>query len=332
MSYPGNWPLFDDAVRLEEAQSTLIKADLSDGLPLVPPTADRLSAMLEDVAEPDTPFGHMPPMFGELTPATVAYNCVMAGGRSGALPVVLTAAQACLDETFNLLGLATTTGSPAVATVIHGPVAEDLDVRHGINCLGPGNPANATIGRAISLVLRNIGGMRSGTGDMATMGQPGKYSFCFSEDPTSPFPSLLSRASIPPGENSVTVLGISGTIEVLPSHHDGNWDTPEAILDPVIQAMHAAWLVGGGARKPDIGEQILLLPPELAALIATRNWTLLQIQSYIYEKAEGMGAGPIAASPDDIIIIVTGGPGTKMTVLPPWGGGTRTVTRPLRVL
>ena len=327
MGYPADWPLFEDSVTLEDAQSALLTAGLSDGLPLVPPTAQRMATMLANVDDPNRSLGHMPPLFGELTPSAVAYNSVLAGCTGAALPLVLTAAHACLDQHFNLLGLATTTGSPAIATVVHGPVSEQLGINNGINCLGPGNPANATIGRAIALVLQNIAGMRSGTGDMATMGQPGKYGFCFGESKAPTFPPLHVRRGTKPEESAVTVLGVSGTIEVLPSHHDGNWDTPEAILDPVVQVMHAAWVGGGGARKPDRGDQVLLLPPELAELIAIRKWDLNHIQAYIYEKAETLGAGPIAASLDDILVIVTGGPGTKMTVLPLWGGGTRAVTR-----
>ena len=124
----------------------------------------------------------------------------------------------------------------------------------------------------------------------------------------------------------MTVFGVSGTIEVLPSSDSGNWDTPEAVIDPVVAVMRAALVAGGGARKPEADEQVLLLPPEMAALIAQRGWDLAQLQRYIFEGAAPLADGQIAASPDDIHVVVTGGPGTKMTVLPLWGGGTRAVT------
>ena len=327
----GDWPVFAADVSFDAAQGALSGHGLSDGLPMVPPTDQRLAAMLAGVAEPARSHGQIPPLFGLLTNAAVAYNCVLAGCSPGALPVVLTAVVACMEEKFNLLGLATTTGSPAVATVVHGPVASDLGMNGGINCLAPGNPANATLGRAVSLVLRNIAGMRSGAGDMATMGQPGKYSFCFAEYDDSPYPPHHLRRGIPHGSSAVTVLGVSGTIEVLPSSDSGNWDTPEAVLDPVVAAMRAALVAGGGARKPEAGEQLLLLPPELATLIAQRGWDLARLQRYIFEGAAPLADGPIAASPDDIHVVVTGGPGNKMTVLPLWGGGTRTVTHKLMV-
>ncbi|MGI9408591.1 MAG: hypothetical protein ACR2OV_00855 [Hyphomicrobiaceae bacterium] len=327
----GDWPVFGADVAFEVAQEALSELGLSDGLPLVPPTDQRLAAMLAAAADPAFSHGQLPPLFGSLTSAAVAYNCVLAGCLPGALPVVLTAVVACMEEKFNLLGLATTTGSPAVATVVHGPAAGALGMNGGINCLGPGSPANATLGRAVSLVLRNIAGMRSGAGDMATMGQPGKYSFCFTERESSPFSPLHVRRGLPDGSSAVTVFGVSGTIEVLPSSDSGNWDSPEAVLDPVVTAMRAVQIVGGGARKPEASEQVLLLPPELAALIAQRGWDLARVQRYIFEGAAPIADGPIAASPDDIHVVVTGGPGNKMTVLPLWGGGTRAVTHKMIV-
>ena len=325
----GNWPVFNPDVTLETAQDTLAEAELSDGLPIVPPTQQRLEAMLVGASDPASSHGLIPPLFGELTNAAVAYNCVLAGCVPGALPVVLTAATACLDDSFNLLGLATTTGTPAIATIVHGPVAETFGMNADVNCLAPGNRSNATLGRAISLVLRNIAGMRTGAGDMATMGQPGKYGFCFPEGCDSTFPLFHVRRGLQAGDSAVTVLGVSGTAEVLPSQETGNWDNPEAVLNPVALMMRAALVAGGGARKPDHGEQVLLLPPELAGLIAQRGWDLEQIQSYLFDSSDLVGSGPVAASPSDIHVIVTGGPGIKMTVLPPWGGGTRTITRRL---
>ena len=325
----GDWPVLDPALPSDEAQRALCEAGLSDGLPMVPPTRGRLDAMLAGVFDPGRSHGQMPPLFGELTNAAVAYNCVLAGCASGALPVVATAAVACLDDAFNLLGIATTTGTPAVAAIVHGPVARTLRMNAGTNCLAPGNRANATLGRALALVLRNVAGMRTDAADMATMGQPAKFGMCFPEGGDGTFPPLHVRRGLDRGESAVTVLGISGTAEVLPSQDTGNWDRPEDILGPAALMMRAALVAGGGARKSDRGEQCLLLPPELAGLIAQRDWDLARIQRYLFDSADPVGSGAIAATPGDIVVIVTGGPGVKMTVLPPWGGGTRSVTRAL---
>lgn len=325
----GDWPLFNEDVTWPIVQDALIELGLSDGLPLAPPTEARVKAMLGEGVDPTTSHGLIPPLFGELTNAVVAYNCVLAGCAPGAFPVVLTAATACLEDEFNLLGIATTTGTPAVATIVHGPIAEALGMNADVNCLAPGNRANATLGRALSLVLRNVAGMRTDGADMATMGQPAKYGMCFPEGNDATFAPFHVRKGFAASDNAVTVIGISGTAEVLPSQETGNWDRPEDILDPTALMMWAALVAGGGSRKSDRGEQVLLLPPELAGLIAQRGWDLARIQKYVFESADGVGSGQIADSADDILVIVTGGPGVKMTVLPPWGGGTRSVTRKL---
>lgn len=325
----GDWPIFDEDAAWDDTQEALTEAGLSDGLPLAPPTPKRLARMLEGITNQAAPHGLMPPLFRELNGAVVAYNCVLAGCPPGAVPVVLSAAVACLEPAFNLLGLATTTGTPAVATIVHGPIAQRLAMNEGVNCLAPGNRGNATLGRAIALVLRNVAGMCTGEADMATMGQPAKYGLCFPESIDPTFAPFHVRRGTSMGESAITVLGISGTAEVLPSVDTGNWDTPEVVLDPVALMMRATLVAGGGARKPDGSEQILLLPPELAALIAQRGWTIERVQEYLGSKARTFDGGPITDAPNDIHVIVAGGPGIKMTVLPPWGGGTRAVTRPL---
>lgn len=332
MQGPGEWPIFDDDVAWEQAQAELSALELGDGLPLVPPTRARVNAMLAAAGDPARSHGLLPPLFGDLTTSAIAYTCVLAGCVPAALPVVMTAATACLDEPFNMLGLATTTGTPAVAAIVHGPVARALGMSAHVNCLGPGNSANATLGRAIALVLRNIGGMRTGAGDAATMGQPAKYGLCFPEAPEQPFAPFHVRRGFAATISAVTVLGISGTMEVLPSIETGNWDRPESVLEPVALAMRASLVTGGGARKNERGEQVLLLPPELATLLAQRGWGIAEIQSYLFTQPPLAGSGAVAASADDIHVVVTGGPGIKMTVLPLWGGGTRTVTRALVAL
>mgnify|MGYP001817930306 FL=1 len=325
----GDWPVFGPDECWDASQAALAAAGLSDGLPLVVPTTQRLEAMLSGCSDPGRSHGLIAPLFGDLTNAAIAYNCVLAGCAPGALPVVTTALVACLDESFNLLGIATTTGSPAIATIVHGPVIARLGMNSDVNCLGPGNAVNAALGRAIALALRNIAGVRTDGGDMATMGQPAKYGMCFPEGQARAFAPFHVRHGVPADESAITVLGISGTAEVLPSHDTGNWDRPEDILRPVALVMRTALVAGGGARKTERGEQVLLLPPELAELIAQRGWRLDDVQRYLFASEDAVGSGAIAGTPEDIHVIVTGGPGVKMTVLPLWGGGTQTVTRSL---
>ena len=317
------WPVVGEATAWEAGQQILTDAELSDGLPLVPPTQKRLDAMVAGGARRTESHGAMPPMFGEVTPEAVAYQCVIAGCRPVELPVVLAAAEATLEPDFNLLGIATTTGTACVALCVHGPVARQLEINAGTNCLGPGSRANASIGRALQLCIRNIGGARSDTGDMATMGQPGKYSFCFAERPDGPFPTLTARHRLGRDANAITVMGVSGTAEVLPG--DGEGATPEAILSPIAAGMRAAVVMSGMSRKNERGEQVFLLPLEMAEKIARHDgWDIARIQRYVFDEGEGA-----ERSPDAIHPIVTGGAGYKMTYLPIWGGGSQTVMRTL---
>ena len=317
------WPVVDEATGWEDAQRILTEAELSDGLPLVPPTRRRLEALVAGVAARTESHGMMPPMFGDISVESVAYQCVLAGALPAELPVVLAAATATLEPDFNLLGIATTTGSAGVALCVHGPIAQKLAINSGTNCIGPGTRANACIGRALQLCLRNIGGARSETGDMATMGQPAKYTLCFAERNDSPFPSLTERHGLGKDVSAITIMGISGTAEVLPG--DGEGATPEAILDPVAAGMRAEIVMSGQTRKNQRGEQVLLLPLELAQKIAKHDaWDLERIQQYLFDKGDD-----VASSPDAIHPIVTGGAGYKMAYLPIWGGGSQTVMRKL---
>jgi hypothetical protein len=317
------WPVVEESTTWEAAQKILTDAELSDGLPLVPPTRRRLEAMVAGFSSRTESHGMMPPMFGDITPDAVAYQCVIAGALPAELPVVLMAAQATLEPDFNLLGIATTTGTACVALCVHGAIVRKLGVNAGTNCLGPGNRANASIGRALQLCIRNIGGARSDVGDMATMGQPGKYTLCFAERNDGPFPTLTARHGLGDDASAITVMGISGTAEVLPG--DGEGATPEAILSPIVTAMRAAIVMSGMGRKNERGEQVFLLPLEMAQKIVRHDgWDISRVQRYVFDEGQG-----VARSPESIHPIVTGGAGYKMSYLPIWGGGSQTVMRAL---
>ena len=176
----------------DRAQQALADAGFGDGLPLVVPTQARMRQMLAGVADPGRSLGAMAPLFGELTIEAIAYCCVLAGCKPAELSVVATAAVAALADEFNLLGIQTTTGTPTVCVLVHGPAVRELGLNSGTNCLGPGNRANACIGRAVHLVLTHIGGARPEIADMATMGQPGKYIFCFAEGEHPSDPAVVA--------------------------------------------------------------------------------------------------------------------------------------------
>jgi hypothetical protein len=329
-------PLFPRDITWEDAQAQLEILDLSDGLPMVPPTLDRFDAMISGRGAPDQSFGNLMPLMGDLTLEAVAYNCILAGCQPEELPVVLTAAESCTDDSFNLLGVLSTTGTPTVAVCVHGPLIADLKLNTGSNVLGPGNRANACIGRAVSLIMRNVAGAKPGVADMATMGQPGKYTFCFAENTHPGFMSLPERRGFGAGESCVTVLGVSGTAEVLPI---SGGKSPEAILQPIAAAMNSSIDVSSLTRKPERNEQIFLMPPEMANILAKDGWDLSRVQDYLfnarkpyaYDCEDDPDDRPLAPTVEDIHPIVTGGVGVKMTHLPLWAGGSRTVTRAVRM-
>ncbi|MGE0222531.1 MAG: hypothetical protein AB7F35_16555 [Acetobacteraceae bacterium] len=316
-------PLFAGDADWDAVQAALLDAALSDGLPAVVPTEARLAAMLGG-RDPALGFGFMPPLFGALTAEAVAYCCVIAGCVAAEFAVVLEAAIATLEPEFNLLGIQTTTGTPTAAALVHGPAVAALGMNAGTNCLGPGNRANACIGRALRLVLTNIGGARPLVGDMATMGQPAKYGMAFAEGAHPLVPPLPARRGLGANDGAVTVIGLSGTIEVLP---EAGASTPEAVLRPALAAMRGAREAASGKRHRDPGEQFLLLPPEMADVIAKGGWSLADAQEFL--QRESGTDWPIARAPADIHLIITGGAGVKMTCLVPWGGGTFCVTRRL---
>ncbi len=308
-------PLFQGDGDWDAAQAALLDSELIDGLPAVVPTEARLTAMLAG-RDPTESLGFMAPLFGEITNQAVAYCCVIAGCRPAEFPVVREAALATLEDEFNLLGIQTTTGTPTAAVMVRGPVAETLGMNAGTNCLGPGNRANACIGRALRLVLTNIGGARPLVGDMATMGQPAKYGMAFAEG----FHALAPMRA----DSAVTVIGLSGTMEVLPEQ---GASTPEQVLRPALVAMQGGRVAAAAGRQKPPGEQFLLMPPEMADILAQRGWTLADGQAFLHR--ESGTDWPIARAPADIHIVITGGAGVKMTCLIPWGGGTYCVTRGL---
>jgi hypothetical protein len=322
----------DPADVLEE----LLAAGHGDGLPVVPPTAGRLGAMLAGIGDPDVVLGLVPPLFGELTVRAVAWYAVLAGCRPTELPVVVAACRAALDDSFNLLGISTTTGAPAVAVLVHGPVAARLGMTSGAGGLGTGNRANACVGRAVSLALAGIGGATAGLTDMATLGSPAKFTCCTAEAVSGPWPSLAVRRGFGADEPAVTVVGVGSVVEALPG--EGYRDAPD-VLAPAAAAMAAVALAAGDPHRAALVEQFLLLPPEMASYVADRGWSAERAADFLFERGGAVlrsgvadGALMVAASAADVHVVVTGGAGVKMQLLPGWMGGTRSVTAPVQPL
>src|SRR3546814_279807 len=191
----------------EEANDALYRAGMTDGLPVVPPTPERVARMLAGARrDPAQVLGVMGPGYGQATVEKIAVNAVMAGCQPDYLHVLIAACEAMLDYEFNLYGINATTHPVTPMLVINGPAAERLRVNSGYNCMGQGWRANATIGRAIRLILINIAGGTPGKGDRATHGTPAKFSFCLAENEmASPWEPLHVRRGFAPRQSTVTV-------------------------------------------------------------------------------------------------------------------------------
>src|SRR5262249_41924351 len=181
----------------------------SDGLPLVPPTEERVLRMLDGTArDPQEVVGPVPPALAAATVEKIAVNAVMAGCKPEYLPIVLAAVEAVLDESFAMHGGLATTGVVGRVLVVNGPVRGRVGMNAKGNALGQGNRANAVIGRALQLVIRNVGEGRPREVDRATLGNPGKYTYCFAEDEEgSSWEPLSVERGIRPGVSAVAVVG-----------------------------------------------------------------------------------------------------------------------------
>src|SRR3954451_12612932 len=192
---------------LEDAFEALHERGLTDGLPVVPPTPERVVEMLGHTArDPQDVVGVVPPYGGEATVEKVAINAVMAGCAGPELPVVLAAVEAACEEQFAMHGLLATTHPAGPVIVVSGHSGFNT----GVNVLGQGDRASMTTGRALQLVVRNVGGGRPGVEDRAAHGQPGKLGLCFAErlDETAPWPGLAQNRGVPAGEPGVTVMAL----------------------------------------------------------------------------------------------------------------------------
>ena len=338
----------------DQAQDELFAAGVTDGLPVTPPTRERVARMLEHCGfGADEVVTTLPPAFEAATWRDIAINAVMAGCLPAYLPVVGAAVAALAASEFNLIGIATTTGSATPIVIVNGPVVTQLGMNAEGNALGPGNRANATIGRALSLTLRNIGGAKPGELDMATLGQPAKYTCCFAEnEAANPWAPLHVERGFAQDASVVTVVGVSGSVEVV----DSASNQPQDLAQTFAQSMLIAGTAGGGGHGLlGGGEPLIIMPPEIADAFWRGGCTKAQAKAAIFDRAimpldrlspavrahlvslrtSAAGAdanGPlrVAYKADDVMIVVAGGVGVKAAYVPTWGGTTRAVSRLVR--
>jgi hypothetical protein len=244
----------------------------TDGLPVVPPTEGRVLAMLDGTTrDPDDVVAVVPPNLAPVTVEKVAVNAVMAGCRPEYLPVVLAAVEAACTDEFNIHGVLATTWFAGPVVIVNGPVTRAIGMNSGINALGQGNRANATIGRALQLVVRNVGGGRPGEVDRATLGTPGKYSFCFAEEETSsPWESLAVERGFRPDASTVTLFaggGVHGVADQLSR-------SPESLA-----RSDAVCLRDVGHPKLAVGfDAMLIVAPDHGRLFRQAGWSRARLR------------------------------------------------------
>lgn len=319
-----------------------------DGLPIVPPTVERVERMLAQTRrKPDETVAQVAPGYGAATVERVAINAVMAGCDPEYLPAIIAAVEAAAAPEFNLQGIQATTNSVAVWVIVNGPAARRLGVNGAFNCLGQGAWANATIGRALRLVLQNCGGAWPGEMDRATHGQPGKYTFCCAEnEEESPWEPLHVERGFRREASTVTVVGAEGTMNMNshakdarqllraigetmqhpPSNEYTHGGEPWLIFSPE----HAGILKAAGYSRDGVRRELWELSKMPARRMTDKD--LLRVHDSRTAELGKIGPDtllPISQRPEDIGIVVAGGPGTHSVYVPCFGN-SRAVTREIQ--
>ncbi len=318
------------------------EAGWTDGLPVVPPSTASIAAMLAAGGlRGDEVIGEIPGRNTVVVADKVAINAVMAGCRPEYLPVVVAAIRGLCHPDFAYHGPASSTGGSAMVLIVNGPLARRLGINAGNNAFGQGHRANATIGRAVRLTMMNVMNTRPGLLDRATLGNPGKYSFCFAEQTDDhPWEPLHVARGLRAEDSAVTVYASNSLYQV----YNQLAGEPEPLLRCFADAL-------GNLGSPNVkgfNEALVVLAGEHAEVLRTSGWSRKQVQQFLVEHTRRRVAdfkraarlpGPVEADdettwrwlferPEDILIVCAGGrAGSWSACLPGWGNKwTRAVT------
>jgi hypothetical protein len=334
---------------LDAVNTLVMEKGWGDGLPVVPPTEARVAAMLEYCDRPwDQPVAKIPPRWGEATPLRLAANAVMAGCEPRHFPLYLLAIEAMCEEPLNLYGVQATTHLCAPLVIVNGPVAKELGINSGHNAFGPGNRANATIGRAIRLALLNIGGAIPALGDMSTFGSPAKYSYLVAEnEDENPWDPLHVERGLPREASAVTVIGaecphnvndhesldgegllttIAGTMAVSGSNDIYYKAQPLVIMGPE----HARTIAASYSKQE--AKRFLQQHATLPVAKLSRDNIERRVKITWKERLPDPKPDDVLYAvqrPEDLLIAVIGGAGKHSAVVPTFGA-TLPVTRALK--
>lgn len=323
----------------------------SDGLPVVPPTQRKVDEIVERLGgDPGFVECRVAPRWGDMTREVLAINMVMAGCRAEYAPVVLAAVHAITDPAFNLNGVQATTHVASPLVIVNGPIAQAIGMNGGCNAFGSGNRANATIGRAVRMIMLNVGGGWPGDLDKSTLGHPGKYTYCVCENEAQ---SPLAPYHVEKGFKATdsTVFAMAAEAPHSVTNHVSN--DPEGILDTMCSAMSTI-----ASNSAVLGGHIaVVLGLEHAQTIAKHGWSRSDVRNYLftnhgnrfidlayghrygkiynrnlpkYFKREDETIIPIVHSPDHIHLFVMGGEAGRFSVLiPGWGRMSTPIHRPV---
>jgi hypothetical protein len=325
----------------DEAQEYYLEHGLTDGLPIVLPTEEKVRAMLEYAGlAPDQVVGIEAIRQKRFTAEKVAINAVMAGCKPEYFPVVVAAVAAVCERPFNLHASSTSTNGVTVLVLVSGPYAAEIGMNSGVELMGNGNRVNATTGRAINLIKTNFYGSVPEGMDNSTFGHPGKFSFCFTEDlRVSPWPSLASAKGFGDQASTVTVFAANSPLQV--SIYRGK--NPENFLTATAHGM-----LGLGPSQSEI---LVVISHEVMAYVAEAGWNRQQVQECLYQKTRRPASEWIAwnridhpdpatdpqqligcvAGPERITVVPGGGAaGAFIDIISSWSS-SRSITREIQI-
>lgn len=341
--------------RLSEAIEVAYERGWTDGLPVIPPTRELVAPFLAVTDRlPDEVVAVLPPRGGRATVEKIAINAVMAGCKPEYFAVILAAIAAISDERFSLQGVLGSTHMATPVLVVNGPVRDQLQINHGCNLLGPGFRANATIGRAVNLVQRNIGGSYPGTTSKSVFGQGGRFTCCFAEDEeANPWEPLHVERGFRAEDSTVTAYPGASPQPIYNPGADEHW----AMLDTMADGMAAL----GNVQLRVMGDTMVVFSPHHVRLLAQGGLKKSDVKQYLFERArrpveavglmlgktygadlkrklwprwlnfEAPGAMvPVVRRPEDILVLVAGGAGGPHSLYIS-GWGSRAVTRKIEL-
>ncbi len=316
----------------DEAQEYYLSQGMTDGLPIVPPTEEKVLAMLGAVGlAPSDVIGFEEIRDKQFVAEKVAINAVMAGCRPEYMPVIVAAVKAVCERPYNFQANTTTTNGAGILLLVSGSIAKDIGINAGTVLMGHGSHANATIGRALALMKINIYGSVPGYMDNSTFAHPGKYSFCFAEnDDLIPWEPLRVEKGFSAESSTVTAFAAVSPLQV--SLH--SYTDPKQVLTVIADAM-----IGIGPRHE---ETMVIISPEVLEYVRRSGWTKPQIKEYLFNKAQRTASEwnqwyrfdeplegdpnakvPTVQSPDHITLVGAGGAaGAFGSIINSWGGSS----------